>query len=87
MQSCKVYEIQPMSISVQPGGASSAMSVRPSQKDNPKDDVNKDTHMDDAQKNIAEQDGKKTKTIQHLLSDWRTAYAKSKKVILLNLSF
>ena len=80
MQSCKVYEIQPMSISVQPGGASSAMSVRPSQKDNPKDDVNKDTHMD-------EQDGKKTKTIQHLLSDWRTAYAKSKKVILLNLSF
>ena len=87
MQSCKVYEIQPMSISVQPGGASSAMSVRPTQKDNPKDDVNKDTPMDDAQKNIAEQDGKKTKTIQHLLSDWRTAYAKSKKVILLNLSF
>ena len=63
------------------------MSVSTSKIDNPKDDVNKDTHMDDAQKNIAEQDGKKTKTIQHLLSDWRTAYVKSKKVLLLNLSF
>ena len=35
----------------------------------------------------AEQVVKKTKTIQHLLSDWRTAYAMNKKVILLDFSF
>ena len=30
----------------------------------------------------ASQNVKKSKTVQHLLSDWRTAYTKSKKVIL-----
>ena len=41
---------------------------------------------EDTQKNTVEQDVRKTKTTQHLLSDWRTALNKSKKVILLDLS-
>ena len=41
---------------------------------------------EDTQKNTFEQDVRKTKTTQHLLSDWRTALNKSKKVILLDLS-
>ena len=41
---------------------------------------------EDIQKNAVEQDARKTKTIQHLLSDWRTALNKSKKVKLLDLS-
>ena len=48
-------------------------------------DVMKNT-PDCAQNKAAEQNIKKTKTIQHLLSDWRTAYAMSKKVIVLDLS-
>ena len=48
-------------------------------------DVMKNT-PDCAQNKAAEQKIKKTKTIQHLLSDWRTAYAMNKKVILLDLS-
>ena len=48
-------------------------------------DVMKNT-PDCAQNKAAEQNIKKTKTIQHLLSDWRTAYAMNKKVILLDLS-
>ena len=43
-------------------------------------DVMKNT-PDCAQNKAAEQNIKKTKTIQHLLSDWRTAYAMSKKVL------
>ena len=58
------------------------MSVSSSKINNPKDGVNKDNPPDGAQKNAAEQDVKITKTIQHLLSDWRTAYTKSKKVIV-----
>ena len=45
-----------------------------------------DNPPDGAKNNTAEQVVKKPKTIQHLLSDWRTAYAMSKKVILLDLS-
>ena len=33
------------------------------------------------------QNVKKAKTVQHLLSDWRTAYTKSKKVILFRFIF
>ena len=35
----------------------------------------------------ASQNVKKAKTVQHLLSDWRTAYTKSKKVILFRFIF
>ena len=73
-----------MSVYVQPGGAPPVYIVRPessSKIENPKDTVNKDNPPVVVQKNTAEQDLKKTKTIQHLLSDWRTAYTKSKKVI------
>ena len=35
----------------------------------------------------ASQNVKKSKTVQHLLSDWRTAYTKSKKVILFRFIF
>ena len=63
------------------------MSVSNSKIDNPKDGVKKDNPLDGAQKNAAEQDVKITKTIQHLLNDWRTAYTKSKKVTLLDKSF
>ena len=63
------------------------MSVSSSKIDNPKDGVNKNNPPDGAQKNAAEQDVKRTKTIQHLLSDWRTAYNKSREVKLLDLSF
>ena len=55
------------------------MSVSSSKIDNPKDVGNKDNPPDGAQKNAAEQDVKITKTIQHLLSDWRTAYNKSRQ--------
>ena len=84
LQSVTVRELQPMSISVQPGGAPPVYIVRPdssSKIDNPEDNP---PVID--QKNAAEQDLKKTQTIQHLLSDWRTAYARNKKVILLDLS-
>ena len=70
MQDVTVRQLKPMSISVQPGCVPSA-----------KDAVNKDNPLFVVQKNAAEQDLKKTKTIQYLLSDWRTAYTKSKKVI------
>ena len=63
------------------------MSVSSSKIENHRDGVNNNKSPDGAQKNAAQQDIKKTKTIQHLLSDWRTAYTKSKKVILLDLSF
>ena len=90
MQDATVSQLHPMSISVQSGCAPSANTVIPessSKIDNPKEAVNKDNPPVVVQKNAAEQDVKKTKTIQHLLSDWRTAYAKNKKVILLDLSF
>ena len=89
MQDATISQLQPMCISVQSGCAPSANTVRPessSKIENPKDTVNKDNPPVVVQKNAAEQEVKKTKTIQHLLSDWRTAYAKNKKVILLDLS-
>ena len=75
MQDATVSQLKPMSISVQSGCVPSA-----------KDAVNEDNPPVVVQKNTAEQELKKTKTIQHLLSDWRTAYARNKKVILLDLS-
>ena len=89
MKNAKVSQLQPMSISVQSGDTTSANTVSSTSKidNNPKDDLNKDNPQDCAQKNAPEQNVKKTKTIQHLLSDWRTAYAMTKKVILLDLSF
>ena len=90
MQDATISQLQPMSISVQSGCAPSANTVIPessSKIDDPKEAVNKDNPPDGAPKDAAEQVVKKTKTIQHLLSDWRTAYAMSKKVILLDLSF
>ena len=63
------------------------MSVSSSKINNPKDGGNMDNPPDGAKNNTAEQVVKKPKTIQHLLSDWRTAYAMSKKVILSDLSF
>ena len=80
LQSVTVRELQPMSISVQPGGAPPVYIVSPDSSS--KDAVNKDNPLNGAQRNDAEQDIKKPKTIQHLLCDWRTAYTKSKKVIL-----
>ena len=77
-----------MSISVHSGVATSDNVVRfesSSKIDNPNDTVNKDNPPDGDQRNAAEMDIKKTKTIQHLLCDWRTAYAKSKKVIFIYL--
>ena len=74
-----------MSISVHSGVATSDNVVRfesSSKIDNPNDTVNQDNPPDGAQRNAAEMDIKKTKTIQHLLCDWRTAYTKTKKVIL-----
>ena len=53
----------------------------------PKDDVNKENPPEFAHKIAAQQDVNKSKTIQHLLSDWRTAYDKSREVKLLDLSF
>ena len=89
MQDATISQLQPMSISVQPGCAPSANTVRPessSKIENPKDTVNKNNPPVVSQKNAAEQEVKNTKTIQHLLSDWRTAYDKNKKVMLLDLS-
>ena len=85
LQSVTVRELQPMRISVQSGVATSDNIVwheSSSKTDNPNDAVHKDNSPDGAQRNAAEMDIKKTKTIQHLLCDWRTAYTKSKKVIL-----
>ena len=73
LQSVTVRELQPMSISVQSGVATSDNIVI----------FESSSKIDNgAQRNAAELDIKKTKTIQHLLCDWRTAYTKSKKVIL-----
>ena len=77
-----------MSISVQSGVSTSENIVwheSSSKINNPHDAVNKDNPPDGDQRNAAEMDIKKTKTIQHLLCDWRTAYAKSKKVIFIYL--
>ena len=88
MKNEKVSQLQPMSISVQSDDITSASTVSSTSKIvNPKDGVNKDNLADCAQQNAAEQNIRKTKTVQHLLSDWRTAYTKSKEVILLDLSF
>ena len=88
MKNAKVSQLQPMSISVQSGDTTSANTVSSTSKidNNPRDGLNKDNPQDCAQKNAPEQNVKKTKTIQHLLSDWRTAYAMSKKVIVSDLS-
>ena len=84
----EISQLKPMSISVQPGDTTSPNTVySPSMIDNPKDGDNNDNPPDGAPKNAAEQVVEKTKTIQHLLSDWRTAYAMSKKVVILDLSF
>ena len=84
----EISQIKPMSISVQPGDTTSPNTVySPSMIDSPKDGDNKDNPPDGTPKNAAEQVVEKTKTLQHLLSDWRTAYAMSKKVIILDLSF
>ena len=84
----EISQLKPMSIVVQSGDTTSPNTIySPSMIDSPKDGDNKDNPQDDAPKNAAEQVVKKTKTIQHLLSDWRTAYAMSKKVILSDLSF
>ena len=63
------------------------MSVSNSKIDNPKDGVNKENPPDCSHKNAVQQNVNKSKTIQHLLSDWRTAYNKSREVKLLDLSF
>ena len=87
MKNGKVSQLQPMSISVQSDDITSANTVSSTNKIvNPKDGVYKDNLPDCAQQNATEQNVRKTKTIQHLLSDWRTAYAINKKVILLDLS-
>ena len=87
MKNENISQLQPMSISVQSGDIISANTVSSTSKiDNPKEGVNKDNPPDSAQDAAAEQNIKKTKTIQHLLSDWRTAYALNKKVIILDLS-
>ena len=83
LQSVTVRELQPMSISVQPGGAPPVYIVRPDSSS--KDAVNKDNPPNGAQRNAAEQDITKPKTLQHLLCDWRTAYTQSKKVIFIYL--
>ena len=80
MKDGKVSQLQPMSISVQSDCTSSANTVS-------KDNVSNENPPDCAPKNASEQDVNKSKTIQHLLSDWRTAYNKSREVILLDLSF
>ena len=88
MKNGKVSQLQPMSISVQSDDITSASTVSSTSKIvNPKDGVNKDNLADCAQQNAAEQNIRKTKTVQHLLSDWRTAYAISKKVILADVFF
>ena len=86
MKDGKVSQLQPMSISVQSDCTSSANTVS-KEMESPKDDVSNENPPDCAQRNASEQDVNKRKTIQHLLSDWRTAYTKSKKVILLDKSF
>ena len=87
MKNANISQLQPMSISVKSGDITSAKTVSSTNKiDTPKEGVNKDNPPDSAQNDATEKNVKKTKTIQHLLSDWRTAYARNKKVILLDLS-
>ena len=87
MKNANISQLQPMSISVKSGDITSAKTVSSTNKiDTPKEGVNKDNPPDSAQNDATEKNVKKTKTIQHLLSDWRTAYAMNKKVILLDLS-
>ena len=83
LQDATISQLQPMSISVQPGGAPPVYIVRPDSSS--KDAVNKDNPPNGAQRNAAEQDITKPKTLQHLLCDWRTAYTQSKKVIFIYL--
>ena len=86
MKDGRVSQLQPMSISVQSDCTSSANTVS-KEMESTKDDVSNENPPDCAPKNGSEQDVNKSKTIQHLLSDWRTAYNKSREVKLLDLSF
>ena len=66
----EISQLKPMSIVVQSGDTTSPNTIySPSMIDSPRDGDNKDNPQDGAPKNAAEQVVKKTKTIQHLLSD------------------